>query len=321
MKRIIILVLSILVPMLALANAEQDFLPYDFTKTRYLIIYKNGYFQRYSQSPFALEKTSDATNFYYELTNALSRKPLTNQLLANPIVYEEQQGYDVILVSPAAKRHIKITEHWIADAHRKIPLSESERQNITRYLNAYQNPTTALAFSDHDVLVFSLQNNLTAGEDLDIDFALENQSVDLSKTFLKNAVSNRAEKSSLSSIDNLERLARLNSLNRDAPRAEEPSTKSGNKFTLTTKRSELIAKRENLARDKQQSASADTPHKTKIGDGTALPNSSLSASGADVVLPKTGLKQLGMESHNYKILIGILTLVLIGVVLLRRSQS
>lgn len=314
MKKYFFIIIGFIFSLQAHAFDDEMFLPYDFTQTRYLIIYKDGYFQRYLPSPFGFEKVSEANKFYFSLISSISKQPLTNKLLIRGEQINRDHTYTVILVSPNSSRHMYIAENWIADAYRKVTLSPEESLRIKNFLDNYAHPATALPLEDYQTLVNSLQSSLGNQIEDDINFVRENTSVIEGMKILEKRIN--ASQSSYKPPQTVK-------LKSDLYATQKSQAKNSGETSITKK--SLIAKESSQADSTitLESLKSDLKSKSALssqeGGATTFPNTSLSSSPNDKISRGTVITDF-VENQNYKIMIGIIMLVLAGFFLLRRSE-
>jgi hypothetical protein len=319
LKKYFFIIIGFIFSLQAHAFDDEMFLPYDFTQTRYLIIYKDGYFQRYLPSPFGFEKVSEANKFYFSLISSISKQPLTNKLLIRGEQINRDHTYTVILVSPNSSRHMYIAENWIADAYRKVTLSPEESLRIKNFLDNYAHPATALPLEDYQTLVNSLQSSLGNQIEDDINFVRENTSVIEGIKILEKRVNANQSSNQPPQTEKLE--SALDAIKKSQGKNSGEALRDESVSSITKK--PLIAKESSQADSTITLESFKSDLKSALssqeGGATTFPNTSLSSSPNAKISRGTAITDF-VENQNYKIMIGIIVLMLAGFFLLRRSE-
>lgn len=319
MKKYFFIIIGFIFSLQAYAFDDEIFLPYDFTQTRYLIIYKDGYFQRYLPSPFGFEKASEANQFYFSLISSISKQPLTNKLLIRGEQINRDHTYTVILVSPDSSRHMYIAENWIADAYRKVALLPEESLRIKNFLDNYAHPATALPLEDYQTLVNSLQSSLRHQAEDDINFVRENTSVIEGMKILEKRINADQSSNKSPQTEKLKSYFDATQKSQGKNSGEtsiNESVSSINKNSLITKESLQADSTITLESFKSDLKSVLSPQES---GATTFPNTSLSSSPNTKISRGAAITDF-VENQNYKIMIGIIVLVLAGFFLLRRSE-
>ena len=316
MKKYFFLIIGFIFSLQAHAFDDEIFLPYDFTQTRYLVIYKNGYFQRYLSAPFGLETAAATQQFYFHVVSSIAKQPLTNELLSQGSQSNRDNVYTVIFVSPDSYRHVYIADHWIADAYRKVALSKEESVPLKNFLDDYTHPVTALPLADYDIIVSSLQKAMGNQNEADINFAQENSSVIKGVEILAKQIG-------------LDKLLNVNYLQgsqkKDPNQTQQKYLESVNKgspeYVTSAAPAELsqvgaTPKIDSFRRElKEKASSSDLPNGVALGLNSSLESTPAAKLSSGVLIEKLA------EHKNYKIMVGIIVLVLAAFFLLKRFES